>query len=123
MTLTQFLLARIAEDEAAVLALLDPPASRAAGTPARPTLDTPLARSGDWELTPRRVLAEVAAKRHLVELAYEATGLDMTVDLDRTVNAREDSGVAFVGDRMLRTLALAYAEHPDFDEDWRHPPL
>ena len=121
MTLTQFLLARIAEDEAAILALLDPTLSQAAGSQDPPTLDTPLARTGDWTLTPRRALADVAAKRHLVELAYEATGLDMTVDLDRTVNAREDSGVAFVGDRMLRTLALAYAAHPEYDDEWRRP--
>lgn len=121
MTLTQFLLARLAEDEAAVRELLDRTTSQSSGPQDLPALDTPVVGTGAWALTPRRMLAEVDAKRHLVELAYEATGLDMTVDLDRTVNAREDSGIAFVGDRMLRTLALAYGDHPEFDDEWRRP--
>jgi hypothetical protein len=68
---------------------------------------------------PARALAEVEAKRRIITLAYEATGLDLDRDLDRATDAREKSGVEFVGERMLRTIALPYADHPDYDESWR----
>ncbi|MBU5423788.1 hypothetical protein KQI48_14040 [Cellulomonas hominis] len=95
MTLTTFLLARIAEDE------------KDAATP-RPTLPDPV-----------RLRAECAAKRQIVTLAHEATGLDQTVDMERETGARSDSGVQYVGDRILRALALVYDGHPDFDPAWR----
>lgn len=100
MTLTEFVLARIDDDEAAARG------------------EAPHAPGGRW--SPERLLAECEAKRALVELAYEATGLDMTVDLDRDVRARAESGIDFVGERMLLALALPYADHPDFHRDW-HP--
>jgi len=102
LTLTEFLLARVEEDAAEARA--DLATAGEAGTPG-------------W--SPARVLAECDAKRRIVELAYEATGLDMTVDLDRHVTARADSGVEFVGERILRALALPYVEHPDFVPAWR----
>jgi len=102
--LSDFLLARIAEDEAA----------------ARAALATPLDSfppAGSWD--PVRVLAECDARRQLIDLAYEATGLDQTVDLERRVNARSDSGVRYLGDRILGALALPYAGHPDYQQEWR----
>ncbi|MBD5786056.1 hypothetical protein IF650_07675 [Cellulosimicrobium terreum] len=93
MTLTEFLLARIAEDEAAVGSLDAAP--------------EPWSRE--------RLLAECTARRRIVALAYEATGYDMTVDLERESDERRDSGVAYVGDRILRALAVPYASHPDYD--------
>jgi len=73
----------------------------------------------DPPFTAARLLAEVEAKHRLIHLAYEATGLDMDKDLDRDIDSRELSGIEFVGERMLRALALPYADHPDFDEAWR----
>ncbi|MFC8599452.1 MULTISPECIES: DUF6221 family protein [unclassified Isoptericola] len=99
-TLTEFLLARIDED-ATTARTVPPGAVRAVGYDAD------------------RLLAECDAKRRIVELAYEATGLDMTVDLDRAVTARADSGVEFVGERILRALALPYVHHPEFRPEWR----
>ena len=101
MTLTEFLLARIDED----------------AETARTTLSTP-GPPGPVPWEPDRVLAECEAKRLIVELAYEATGLDMTNDLDRAITARADSGVEFVGERILRALALPYADHPAFRPEW-----
>ncbi|QJW37192.1 DUF6221 family protein [Cellulosimicrobium protaetiae] len=98
MTLTEFLLARIDEDEAA----------SAASDDAVP--------GGPWSRSRR--LDECAVKRRIITLAYEATGYDMTVDLERETDERSESGVAFVGDRILRALATPYAEHPDYDPRW-----
>ncbi|GED10359.1 DUF6221 family protein [Cellulosimicrobium cellulans] len=100
MALTEFLLARIDEDEAACVTLEDD--------------------SGPWTPWSRsRLLTDCAVKRRIIALAYEATGYDMTADLERDTNERAESGVAFVGDRILRALATAYAAHPDFDPTWR----
>ena len=100
MALTEFLLARIDEDEAACATLEDGP-----GPPA------------PWSCS--RILTECAMKRRIITLAYEATGYDMTADLERDTDERAQSGIAFVGDRILRALATPYAEHPDFEPTWR----
>jgi hypothetical protein len=61
---------------------------------------------------PARVLAEVEAKRRILDLAGEwqaaaGPGADF---------ARQ---AAVVLDRTLRLLALPYADHPDYDPEWR----
>ncbi|PFG44114.1 hypothetical protein ATJ88_2832 [Isoptericola jiangsuensis] len=116
MSITEFLERRLDEDEK-VAGAADLVSSG---------LETPPFSSRYDELTdhilrwrPSRVLAEIRARRHMLELAYEATGLDMDRDLDRALGSRERSGVAYVGDRMLRSLAMPYADHPDYDEAWR----
>jgi len=114
VTLTEFLHARLDEDEATASAELP---RHGPGSP--DPNDRPQAGALERTFTPTRLLAEIESKRLLIRLAYEATGLDMDKDLDRAVDARETSGVEFVGERMLRALALPYADHADFDEDWR----
>ncbi|MCG7287164.1 DUF6221 family protein [Cellulomonas sp. ACRRI] len=104
MTLTTFLLARIAEDEAAVAGAVP------AGT-------GPTYRADPADAV--RVLAECRAKRRVVVLADEATGLDETVDMEREAGSRGESGVHYVGDRILRAMAAVYDGHPDFDPAWR----
>lgn len=103
MTLTDFLLARIAEDE----------------TEARAAEAQGAVAAHEAYLDPPRVLAECTAKRLILSLAHEATGLDQTVDMERVAGARDDSGIHYVGDRILRAMALVYAPHPDFDPAWR----
>lgn len=111
MTLTEFLTARLDEDEATATAA---ELRRREGTgDAAPPSDL------DRAFTPARLLAEVETKRLLIHLAYEATGLDMDKDLDRDVDAREVSGIEFVGERMLRALALPYADHVDYRAAWQ----
>ncbi|WP_435735957.1 DUF6221 family protein [Cellulosimicrobium sp. PMB13] len=121
MTPTEFLLSRIAEDELTARA-----AGQAGGTDGRENGSEDGSTGGEaapdrhrarW--SPTRVLAECGAKRRIVELAHEATGYDMTVDLERASSARAQSGVSFVGDRILKELATTYADHPDYDEAWR----
>ncbi|MFF2453347.1 DUF6221 family protein [Isoptericola sp. NPDC058082] len=111
MTLTEFLIARLDEDEA-----------RAAAAELRNRHDpgdAPQTNGLGQVSSPARLLAEVESKHLLIRLAYEATGLDMDKDLDRAIDARQDSGIEFVGERMLRALALPYAEHVDYREEWR----
>jgi hypothetical protein len=69
---------------------------------------------------PVRVLAEVDAKRRILdEVVDEATGLDMSVDGDRRVGPRDTTTEPYLGTVLLRLLALPYAEHPDYREEWR----
>lgn len=111
MTITEFLLARIAEDEAAV-----------PYRPAPTVGDDVLAqideaqhgyralKPGVLTVTTARVLAECEAKRRIVE------GHAETWDL-----GREDylEGVWRSEDHTIRVLASVYADHPDFQDEWR----
>jgi hypothetical protein len=128
LTLADFLLARIAEDEAAVHGIehgfdWDPRAreSRAADERGLEWINP----SDQWSDTYRldvpsdRILAECEAKRRIVELANEASGLDMSVDLDRRVGTRDTVAEPYVGDLILRALALPYADHADYRDEWR----
>ena len=101
-TLTEFLLARIAEDEAAAL--------QAVGHESRVYWDTAV-HAGDIRALsvehysrhdPDRVLAECEAKRRIVSL-LGALHVQMPASVE-------------VG---LSALALPYADHPEFDEAWR----
>jgi hypothetical protein len=69
---------------------------------------------------PARELAEVDAKRRILdEVVDEATGLDMSVDGDRRVGPRDTTTEPYLGTVLLRLLALPYADHPDYREEWR----
>lgn len=56
----------------------------------------------------KRVLAEVAAKRQIIDL-YEIA--DTSFELDRDA--------WHVMRNVVRQLATPYADHPDYDEGWR----
>ena len=94
LTLTGFLLARIAEDEAA---------ARASGWDG-PCYECQGASGGVMEFDPTRVLAECEAKRRIVALIREAQVRGMDEDHDPYV---------------LRALAAVYADHPDYRTEWR----
>ena len=108
MTLTDFLLARIAEDER--LAFADAPR-----------------RGRDWELTQiddsrswdllamshRRVLAECEAKRAIVQ------GWGQFLAGAPEWAEREMPSVLRMARMTLHALALPYADHEDYDEGWR----
>lgn len=114
MTLTEFLLARIAEDEAIAKA-----AARTGGMSweadrYRVVVD------GEFEVVegnvksaahiarhdPARLLVECKAKRQLVDILGPATDRDGRVIGGGVTDA-------------LHALALPYADHPDYDEAWR----
>lgn len=67
---------------------------------------------------PARVLRECAAKRALIDHASDATGLDMSVDMDRAVGRRDQDVDPYLGDAMLRTIAAVYSDHPDYQQEW-----
>jgi len=127
-TLTEFLLARIAEDEdvarsADTGARWEPVALGVLGHPRNGYM---VAEQVETEQgmhiarhDPARVLAECEAKRRIMEAADEATGLDMQVDGEFRVGARDETAEPYIGDVILRALALPYADHPDHDEAWR----
>jgi len=141
MTLTEFLLARIAEDEAV--------ARRGEGAIVfksdtfgdvdfRSGADKSLLRLSQRHLAdlddsslamlegmvrwlPARVLAECAAKRAIVAQAEEASGDRASVVSEFCVGKAE-SDAAYAtdpGDLILKALAAVYADHPDCDEAWR----
>lgn len=92
MTLTEFLLARIAEDEAACF---------------QGCVCGYILPSGDPHCD-HRVLAECEAKRRIVAEADEW--------LDRI----DDRST--IRDRVLALLARPYADHPDCCEEWKPSP-
>lgn len=100
--LVEFLLARIAEDEAVARAF--------DGIPSRAYETDGLAASAEYVTvyaSPARVLAECEAKRRVVERCAALA------DIQVRRQTRELAG------DTLRALALPYADHSDYDEAWR----
>lgn len=114
MTITEFLLARIAEDEAA-----------ADRVEFRPYLG-----EGAPELLTARVLAECEAKRRIVEshpvyrgprlLAVDSSGADTACEMCHATSRIDEGAVieALGPCDTLRALASVYADHPDLDPAW-----
>jgi len=117
-TLTEFLLARIAEDEA-VAREGDPWATgdvyddRVARWNAQPH-----AKECGWKMGegissecacgyPSRVLAECEAKRRIVDLAKR--------------EAYFSGGLSGIGASLLLALASVYSDHPDYRAEWTTP--
>jgi phage-related baseplate assembly protein len=90
-TLTGFLLARIADDEK--------------------RLDTVLAEWGIAEF--RRAEAECEAKRRIVEKAKRADAA-----FRQSMNPAS-SAAMFALAQVVEYLALPYADHPDYRDEWR----
>lgn len=66
------------------------------------------------------LLADVEAKRRIVELADEASDIDQSLDAEFiAAGSRDLSKDPYVGERILRALALPWANHPDYDERWK----
>jgi hypothetical protein len=125
MTLTEFLLARIAEDEDVARRL-----SRAtlsgweadeqehavcsmADTIAEGVqfgMETHIAR---WE--PRRVIAECEAKRRIIDLHDGGKDKSRGLWVNRTGCTCGDMPPC----RTLAALAMPYADHPDYRVEWR----
>ena len=95
MTITEFLLARIAEDEEAVRDATPPFADRTFYSHFGSGAD-------DWgvyyfNVPPSRVLAECEAKRRIVEVYQQGDVRPVLV---------------------LRAIASVYADHPDYNPEW-----
>ncbi|HKY59267.1 MAG TPA: DUF6221 family protein [Aeromicrobium sp.] len=127
MTITEFLLARIAEDEEAARAVrpLDHNYDMGGGRQDERFVFTrylpdSMDGRGNWAKDdpatsvhfarhdPARVLAECEAKRKIVEQARAYSPASEYGD---------GEGWALVD--VMRALASVYADHPDYDQDWR----
>jgi hypothetical protein len=137
LTITDFLLSRIAEDEAAARAVppLDynvdmggnrqderftfgrtlPSSADGMGNWSKHR-NSPTTRAHFARHDPARVLAECAARRRIVELAEEASGIDAALDGNAAVGPRTEP---YIGDLILHALASVYSDHPDYREEWR----
>jgi len=77
---------------------------------------------------PYRVLAEVEAKRRIIDLhgesKYITNRYDCNICTDNGVTNDQDSGETFAEPeawpcRTIRLLALPYSDHPDYQQEWR----
>lgn len=120
LALTDFLLARIAEDEARANGALaaesnyphfgDTAADALLGLAESEGADAAaLLHFGQYR--PARVLAECEAKRRIVEAAHPRN-----LPLD---SADYLSGATYGLDVALRALAAVYADHPGYRDEWR----
>ncbi|MFF4848810.1 DUF6221 family protein [Streptomyces sp. NPDC001194] len=67
---------------------------------------------------PARALAEIDTKRRIVQLYTTARGwADRAEDIQVSGNNSQVASVAYLD--VLRLLALPYADHPEFREEWR----
>lgn len=129
-TLTEFLLARIAEDEAWAGAEIGRNHERAAVEAWSMGASSLIVTNGPG--SPRRVLAECEAKRRIVDahplvtdpsrLIPVWTGLTPGVACETCAGTPVDSGAPLedIGpcDTLL-ALAAVYVNHPDFRDEWR----
>ena len=110
VTLTEFLLARIAEDEKAVRDIIE-------GRVFDLAEDLPI---GCWGFA--RVLAECESKRRIVEehAAYPTPQkmVGGTIIACSTCGSVDDSPVEWPCD-TLKALALPRVDHPDYREEWK----
>ena len=132
MTLTDFLLARIAEDEAAAHRF-DADLAREFGTPAESLLSSELTLAGSGYMDypvltvdSTRVLAECEAKRRIVEKLERRWDEADAAAEDPNLSVRERGSMNRMYSSQatglasaVRALAEVYADHPDYREEWR----
>jgi len=114
MTIVEFLEARIAADERAIMKLAE--------TDRRPVLSVAITVNH-----PQRLLAECAAKRAILDL-YERHRENRDARRSPRARAAEDERAAqdrrtqeartSVAEDALRALAAVYAAHPDYQQEW-----
>ena len=125
MTITEFLLARIAEDEAAARDVV--PSEWGFDVTADRRFE---AYNDHVEVGVARVLAECEAKRQIVELnrpqyavLYRESERLLASAFDQEkMRAEVASGPIWPtpkSEATLLALAAVYADHPDFREEWR----
>lgn len=112
MDIQEFLLARIAEDEAVARDEDDDYAD----TTLLPTYDSE--HQANWNTA--RVLRECAAKRAIIEQAAKATEDRESVIQEFCVGTKEttEAYATDPGKLILESLAAIYSDHPDYQQEW-----
>lgn len=127
MTITEFVLARVAEDEERAREALKPSDIDVFMDEKRSFYTTVGAHRDDWGLYTfnvpvERVLAECEAKRRIVG-KHAASEPWETPDGERqacmSCGYWEDEPVVDYPCENLRILASIWADHPDYREEWR----
>ena len=118
MTLSEFLLARIAEDETIARENTWPEAAHTSAC----RYDQIELLTGCKCKIPSRVLAECEAKRRIVAIALEHMettdgqwGCGHSADRKRTGDCHD----SLHDDGILQALALPHVDHPDYHAKWR----
>ena len=132
MTLTEFLLARIAEDETPNRVRVRPEfANRVVYLSTgydegfQRMLDGKVMTDEEWaEITEpvpptARVLAECEAKRRIVEMMARIVDEFALPAADRLIWPDVNRRERHHANEVLYALALPYADHPDYREEWR----
>lgn len=113
-TLTEFLLARLAEAEEQ-LHLIE----RALADDQGVVFHRLIVSGGLVELSTTQLLADIEAKRRIVALHFDPS-YEYLPDYDPSCTGSYDTAEARAGDcDTLRALASVYADRPGFREEWR----
>lgn len=129
-TLTDFLLARIAEDEAVARAALAEAGQFAANRWRVEWRWARLVYAHDLDIhshqrflhttfAPARVLAECEAKRRIVMRHVSIDGRCLGCGMETVAVVSIGLGVLVTHCPELRYVAAVYADHPDYREEWR----
>jgi len=118
LTLTEFLLARIAEDEAVATSK---PVEWLYIDPGNGIAMDDLGPGCAITVGPARILAECEAKRRIVRDALEAESAwdEYGGDGDGWPDVETLRRISDTLESQLKHLAAVYADHPDYDESWR----
>lgn len=113
MALTDFLLARIAEDEALAHGVVLDTGDGLL------LVDEPVTIGGHQIVaSASRVLAECEAKRRIVDL-HQAADVDYGLESCFSCGARDGWHDLPFPCPTLKALAAVYADHPDYRDEWR----
>lgn len=124
MTITEFLLARIAEEEE-VVTRIGFAVLASEGSFASIVLDHPELAAGDCpgylaDYDVARVAAGCLARRTVVEMLDQPQVPSPEGSTRTQAMAMHgfNEGVQFAAEAAVLALACAYADHPDFQKDW-----
>jgi hypothetical protein len=118
VTLADFLLARIAEDEAKVEYMRQEEARALGTSPLFDSLQMNALGGIDIFISPDRWAAECEAKRRIAEQCQEWLSYD-GADWEWTDRGSDLALAQIAAPRMLKLLALPYADHPDYRDEWK----
>jgi hypothetical protein len=122
MTITEFLTARLDEDES-IARMADSVSSQPGEAHGEPAAAAPLLPQQQRHIdrwSPARALVDIAAKRTIVE-TYEELGQVLTKALDSGhVDEAAVTRNLFAGLQVaVLAHAMTFADHPDYREEWR----